>query len=75
MSAYNHPAGYFERNFIMTIARCFSFVRTTALLGLLCMLCMAASAQAPSPVKYDSNYLRIGGQKLVRPPWAGASPP
>ena len=40
----------------MTIGRYpFSFFRSTALLALLCALSLAASAQAPAPVKYDSG--------------------
>ena len=39
----------------MMIARCFSFVRSAAVIALLCAFYLAASAQAPAPVKYDSG--------------------
>src|SRR5712672_1218964 len=56
MSAYNHLTGYFERNFIMTIARLpFSVVRTISVFALLFALCLVALAQAPAAVKYDSG--------------------
>src|SRR5215475_1740933 len=55
MSANNHTVGYFERNFIMMIARRFSFVRSAAMITILCALCVAASAQTPAPVRYDSG--------------------
>ena len=40
----------------MTIVRYrFSLVSSISIFALLCMLCLAASAQTPAPVKYDSG--------------------
>src|SRR5690242_15806630 len=57
MGAHNHLTGYFERNFIMTIAPCsLRTLRSISVFALLACLCVPQTlAQAPTPVKYDSG--------------------